>query len=94
MQEIIFNRPRNNNNHNHSQFKSNKYFEYQLNRNQQSDKSCHLSNFEKKNKLKSNFEKSAQNKRTHAKIKNEKNNRYFECHKLSHYHRNCSNRNK
>ena len=94
MQETTLNRTRDDNDHNHSSSKNNKFFEHQLNRNQQSDKFCHLSNSEKKNKSESNFEASAQNKRTHAKIKNEKNNRCFKCHKSSHYHRNCSDRNK
>ena len=94
MQETTLNRTRDNNEHNHSSLKSNKFFEHQFNRTQQSDKSRHFSNFEKKNKSESNFEASAQNKRTHAKMKNEKNNRYFECHKSNHYHRNCSDRNK
>ena len=30
------------------------------------------------------------NKRTYAKIKNEKNNCCFECYKSKHYHRDCS----
>ena len=94
MQETTLNRTRDDDDHNHSSSKSNKSFEHQLNRNQQSDKLRHLSNSEKKSKSESNFEASAQNKRTHAKMKNEKNNRCFECHKLIHYHRNCSNRNK
>ena len=33
MQEIIFNRTRDDNNHNHIQSKSNRFFEHQLNRN-------------------------------------------------------------
>ena len=94
MQETILNRTRDDDEHNHSSSKNNKFFEHQFNRTQQSDKSRHFSNFEKKNKSESNFEASAQNKRTHAKMKNEKNNRYFECHKSNHYHRNCSDRNK
>ena len=94
MQETTFNRTRDDDDHNHFSSKNNKFFEHQLNRNQQSDKFRHLSNFKKKNKSESNFEASAQNKRTHAKIKNEKNNRCFKCHKSNHYHRDRSNCNK
>ena len=93
MQKTIFSRTRDNDDYNYFQLKSNKCFEHQFNRNQQFDKFRHLSNSEKK-KLESNFEASAQNKRTHVKIKNEKNNRCFECHKLNDYHRNCSDCNK
>ena len=67
IQETIFNHMRNDDDYNYSQSKSNKLFKHQFNRNQQSDKSCHLSNSEKKSKSESSFETSAQNKRTHAK---------------------------
>ena len=94
MQETTLNRTRDDDDYNHSSSKNNKFFEYQLNRNQQFNKFRHFSNSEKKDKLENNFEASAQNKRTHAKMKNEKNNRCFECHKSNHYHRDCSDRNK
>ena len=94
MQETTLNRTRDDDEHNHSSSKSNKFFKHQFNWIQQFDKFRHFSNSEKKNKSKSNFEASAQNKRTHAKIKNEKNNRCFKCHKSNHYHRDCSDRNK
>ena len=94
MQETTLNRTRDNDDHNHSSLKNNKFFEHQLNRNQQFNKLRHFSNSKKKKKSESNFETLTQNKRTHAKIKNEKNNRCFKCHKLYHYHRNCSDRNK
>ena len=94
MQETTLNRTRDDNEHNHSSSKNNKFFEHQFNRIQQSDKSHHLSNSEMKNKSKSNFEASAQNKRTYAEMKNEKNNRCFKCHKSNYYHRDCLNRNK
>ena len=94
MQETTLNRTRDDDDYNYSSSKNNKFFKHQFNRNQQFNQSRYLNNSEKKNKSKSNFEASAQNKRTYAKMKNEKNNRYFECHKSSHYHRNCSDRNK
>ena len=94
MQETILNRTRDDDDYNHSSLKNNKFFEHQLNRNQQSDKFRHFSNSEKRNKSESNFEVLTQNKRTHAKMKNEKNNRYFECYKSNHYYRDCLNRNK
>ena len=86
MQETTLNRTRDDDEHNHSSSKSNKFFEHQFNRTQQSDKFRHLSNSEKRNKSESNFEASAQNKRTHAEMKNEKNNCCFKCHKSNHYY--------
>ena len=47
MQETILTRTRNDDDYNHFQSKRNKFFEYQLNRNQQSDKLCHFNNSEK-----------------------------------------------
>ena len=46
------------------------------------------------NKLKHYFDVQTQNKQTHAKMKNKKNNYYFKCHKSDHFHRNCFKRNK
>ena len=89
MQETTLNRTRNDDEHNHFQLKNNKFSKHQLNRNQQSDRFRHFSNSEKKNKSENNFEALAQNKRTHAEMKNEKNNHCFECHKSNHYHRDC-----
>ena len=94
MQKTTLNRTRDDDEHNHFSSKNNKFFEHQFNRIQQFNKLHHLSNSEKKSKSENNFEASAQNKRTHAKMKNEKNNCCFECHKSSHYHRNCSDCNK
>ena len=56
MQETTLNRTRDDENHNHSSSKSNKFFEHQFNRNQQSDKSRHFNNSEKRSKSESNFE--------------------------------------
>ena len=94
MQKIILNRTREDDGNHNFQQKDNKSFEHQFNRNQQSDKSRHFNNSEKNNKSENYFEAQTQNKRTHAKMKNKKNNRCFECHKSDHFHRNCFERNK
>ena len=94
MQETTLSRTRENGNNSNNQHKSNKFFGNQFNRNQQSDKVRHFNKFEKNDKLNNHFNTSTTNKRTHAKMKNEKNNYYFECHKSGHYHRNCSEKNK
>ena len=94
MQKIILSRTREDDNNHNFQQKNNKFFEHQFNRNQQSDKFRHFNNFEKNDKSENYFDAQTQNKRTHAKIKNEKNNCYFKCHKLNHFYRNCFERNK
>ena len=94
MQKITLSRTRENDDNHNFQQKNNKFFEHQFNRNQQSDKFRHFNNFEKNDKLKNHFDAQTQNKRTHAKIKNEKNNYCFECYKSDHFHRNCFERNK
>ena len=90
MQEIILSRTREDGGNSNNQHKNNKFFDNQFNRNQQSDKVCHLNKFEKSDKLNNHFNTQTSNKRTHAKMKNEKDNRCFECYKSEHYHRNCS----
>ena len=94
MQKITLSRTREDDDNSNNQHKSNKLFDNQFNRNQQSDKVRHFNKFEKNDKLNNYFNTSAVNKRTHAKMKNEKNNRCFECHKPRHYHRDCSEKNK
>ena len=94
MQKITLSRTREDDDNHNFQQKNNKFFEHQFNRNQQFDKFRHFNNFEKNDKLKNHFDAQTQNKRTHAKMKNEKNNCYFECYKLNHFHRNCFERNK
>ena len=94
MQEITLSRTREDDGNSNNQHKNNKSFDNQFNRNQQSDKVRHFNKFEKNDKSDNHFNTSAINKRTHAKMKNEKNNRCFECHKSRHYHRNCSKKNK
>ena len=94
MQKITLSRTREDDDNHNFQQKNNKFFKHQFNRNQQSDKFRHFNNFEKNDKSENHFEAQAQNKRTHAKMKNEKNNRYFKCHKSDHFHRNCFERNK
>ena len=94
MQEITLSRTREDDDNYNFQQKNNKFFEHQSNRNQQSDKSQHFNNFEKNDKSENHFDAQTQNKRTHAKMKNEKNNYCFECHKSNHYHRDCFDRNK
>ena len=94
MQEITLNRTREDDDNSNNQHKNNKFFDNQFNRNQQSDKVRHFNKFEKNDKLNNHFNTSTTNKRTHAKMKNEKNNRCFECHKSGHYHRDCSEKNK
>ena len=94
MQEITLNRTREDDDNHNSQQKNNKFSEHQFNRNQQSDKLRHFNNSEKNDKSENHFEAQAQNKRTHAKMKNEKNNHCFECYKSDHFHRNCLERNK
>ena len=86
--------PDKNDNNNNNQHKNNKFFDNQFNRNQQSDKICHFNKFKKSNKLNNDFNTQTNNKRTHAKMKNEKNNHCFECYKSRHYHRDCSEKNK
>ena len=94
MQKITLGRTREADDNHNFQQKNNKFSEHQFNRNQQFDKSQHFNNFEKNDKSENHFNAQAQNKRTHAKIKNEKNNRCFKCHKSDHFHRNYFERNK
>ena len=94
MQETTLSRTRESDGNSNNQYKSNKFFNNQSNRNQQSDKARHFNKFEKKDKSNSHSNTPTTNKRTHAKMKNEKNNRCFECHKSGHYHRDCSEKNK
>ena len=94
MQKIILSRTREDDDNHNFQQKNNKFFEHQFNRNQQFDKFRHFHNFKKNDKLTNYFDAQTQNKRTHAKMKNEKNNRCFECYKLDHFHQNCFKRNK
>ena len=94
MQEIILSRTREDDNNSNNQYKSNKFFDNQFNRNQQSDKVRHFNKFEKNNKSNNHFNTQTSNKRTHVKMKNKKNNHCFECHKSRHYHRNYSEKNK
>ena len=94
MQEITLSRTRENDDNSNNQSKSNKFFDNQSNQNQQSDKVRHFNKFEKSDKSNNHFNTSTSNKRTHAKMKNEKNNCCFECHKSEHFHRDCSEKNK
>ena len=94
MQKITLSRTRENGDNSNNQHKSNKFFGNQFNRNQQSNKTRYFNKFEKSDKSDNYFNTSASNKRTYAKMKNEKNNHCFECHKSKHYHRNCSEKNK
>ena len=94
MQETTLSRTREDDGNSNNQHKNNKFFDNQSNRNQQSDKARHFNKFEKNDKSNNHFNTSTAHKRTHAKMKNEKNNCYFECHKSRHYHRNCSEKNK
>ena len=94
IQKITLSRTRKGDGNSNNQHENNKFFDNQFNRNQQSDKVRHFNKFEKNDKSDSHFNTSTTNKRTHAKMKNEKNNCYFECHKSKHYHRNCSEKNK
>ena len=77
MQKITFNRTRENNINSNNQYKYNKFFDNQFNRNHQSDKARHLNEFEKNYKLNNYFNAQTDNKRTHIK----KNNYYFKYHK-------------
>ena len=72
MQKIRLSHTREDDNNNNNQYKFNKFFNNQFNRNQQSDKVCHFNKFEKNDKLNNYFNTQTNNKRTHAKIKNEK----------------------
>ena len=94
MQEITLSRTREDGGNSNNQHKDNKFFDNQFNRNQQSDKARHFNKFEKNDKSDNYFNTPTANKRTHAKMKNEKNKCCFECHKSEHYHRNCSEKNK
>ena len=94
MQKITLSRTREDDDNSNNQHKNNKFFDNQFNRNQQSDKARHFNKFEKNDKSDNHFNTSTINKRTHAKMKNEKNNRCFECHKSKHYYRDCSEKNK
>ena len=82
-----------NDNHNLQQ-KNNKFFKHQFNRNQQFDKFQYFNNFKKNDKSENHIDAQKQNKRTYTKIKNEKNNYCFKCHKSDHFHRNYFERNK
>ena len=86
MQEITLSRTRENNDNHNFQQKENKFFEHQFNRNQQSDKFRYFNNFEKNDKSENHFDAQTQNKRTHTKIKNIKNNCYFEYHKSDYFY--------
>ena len=92
MQEITLKRTRENDNNSNNQHENNKFFDNQFNRDQQPDKVRHFDKFKKNNK--SDNYSQTNNKRTHTKMKNEKNNHCFECHKSEHYHRDCSEKNK
>ena len=94
MQEIILNRTRDGDGNSNNQYKNNKFFDNQFNRDQQFDKARHFNKSEKKDKSKNHFNTQTNNKRTHAKMKNEKNNRCFKCHKSGHFHRDCLKKNK
>ena len=94
MQKITLNRTCEDDDNSINQHKNNKFFVNQCNRNQQSDKICHFNKFEKNDKSDNHFNTQVNNKRTHAKMKNEKNNYCFKCHKSEHYHRDCSKKNK
>ena len=94
IQEITLSRTREDGDNNNNQHKNNKFFDNQFNRNQQFDKVRHLNEFKKNDKSNNYFNTSTINKRTHAKMKNEKNNRCFKCHKSGHFHRDCSEKNK
>ena len=94
MQEITLSRTREDDDNSNNQHKNNKFFSNQFNRNQQSDKTRHFNKFEMKDKSDNHFNTQAKNKRTHAKMKNEKNNCCFKCQKSEHYHRDCSEKNK
>ena len=94
MQKITLSRTREDDDNYNFQQKDNKFFKHQFNRNQQFDKFRHFNNFKKNDKSENHFEAQTQNKRTHAKMKNEKNNYCFKCYKSNHFHRNCFERNK
>ena len=94
MQEITLSCTREDGGNSNNQHKNNKSFDNQFNRNQQSDKVRHFNKFEKSDKSNNHFNTPTTHKRTHTKMKNEKNNCYFECHKSRPYHRNCSEKNK
>ena len=81
MQEITLSRIRKDDNNSNNQHKNNKLFDNQFNRNQQSDKVRYFNKFEKNDKSDNRFNTQTSDKRTYAKIKNEKNNHCFECHK-------------
>ena len=94
MQKITLSRTREGDGNSNNQHKNNKSFHNQFNRNQQSDKVCHLNKFEKNDKWDNHFNTQTSNKRTHVKRKNKKNNRCFKCHKPGYYHWDCSEKNK
>ena len=94
MQKIMLSRTREDDDNHNFQQKSNKFFEHQFNRNQQFDKFRYFNNSERNDKSENYFDAQTQNKRTHAKMKNEKNNCCFECYKSDHFHRDCLERNK
>ena len=94
MQETTLGRTREGGGNHNSQQKGNKSSGHQSNRNQQSDKPRHPNNSGKGGKSGNHSEAQAQNKRTHAEMEDEKNNRCFGCHKPGHFHRDCPERNK
>ena len=94
IEKITLSRTREDDDNRNNQYKSNEFFDNQFNRNQQSDKVRHFNKFEKNDKSDNYFNTQTSNKRTHAKIKNEKNNCCFESYKSRLYHRDCSEKNK
>ena len=94
MQEITLSFKREDDGNNNNQYKGNKLSDNQFSRNQQSDKVRHFNKLKKNNKSKNYLNTQTGNKRTYAKMKNEKNNCCFKCHKLKYFHRDCSKKNK
>ena len=84
MQEITLNRTREDDNSN-NQYKDNKFFDNQFNRNQRSDKVHYFNKLEMNDKSNNHFNTQTNNKRTYAKMKNEKYNDYFKYYKLEYY---------
>ena len=82
------------NNINNNQHKNSKFFDNHINRNYQSDKTCHFNKFEKNNKINNYLNAQTSNNSAHAEIKNKKNNYSFEYHKSEYFHRNCSEKSK
>ena len=70
MQKIILSRTREGGISNINQYKSNKFFDNQFNRNHEFDKIRHFNKFEKNDKSNNYFNAQTNNKHTNAKIKN------------------------